>query len=372
MFSVSPQLSTWSFYWHRESKKRSSSSSFSQNVQKLSTAAEEPVPAYFVKGGSVGPVESFPIAQTPIVDLSLLRSVSSKCSGKEQEDELEKLKSALSEWGCFQAIGHGIPTSFLDEFRGIAKEFFALPVEEKQKYARDPADLQGHGADPILSNEQVLDWSKRLFLKLLALDSRKLKLWPETTAEFRELLGEYFKEVKSVIDLLQKAMARSLDMEENCFSKKYGDRAFMAARFNHYPPCSIPDFVLGAKAHSDGSGTTVLLQDEEVEGRQVLKDDQWFRVPIVPGAFVVNVGDQMQIMSNGIFKSPPHRVTANAQNERISVAVFYFPDTKTEVEPNEGSISEERPQMYKKLENYAAINFECFQSGKTALDAVRL
>ncbi|KAF8016652.1 hypothetical protein BT93_H2003 [Corymbia citriodora subsp. variegata] len=350
----------------------SSLSSLSQNVQKLSIDTDDLPPRYIVKGGSVGPVESFPLAQIPIVDLNLLLSVSLTCSGKEQEDELEKLKSALGEWGCFQAIGHGIPTSFLKKVRVMAKEFFALPTEEKQKYARDPADIEGYGTDPILSDEQVLDWSKRLFLNLLPLDSRKLKLWPETPEEFREVLDLFFKEVKSVIDLLQKAMAKSLDLEENCFSKKYGDQAFMATRFNHYPPCSRPDLVLGAKAHSDGSGITVLLQDEEVEGLQVLKDDQWFRVPIVPDAFVVNVGDQMQIMSNGIFKSPLHRVTANSQSERISVAVFYLPDTRTEIEPDEGLISEERPQMYRKLENYAAINFECFQSGKIALDTVRL
>ncbi|KAI6682329.1 hypothetical protein NL676_036210 [Syzygium grande] len=143
------------------------------------------------------------------------------------------------------------------------KEFFALPVEEKQKYARDPADLEGYATDPILSDEQVIDWSKRLFLNLLPLDSRKLKLWPETPR-------------------------------------------------------------------------------------------------------------RIQIMSNGIFKSPLHRVTANARNERISVAVFYLPDTTTEIEPDERLITEERPQMYRKLKNYAAINFECFQSGKIALDTVRL
>lgn len=77
-------------------------------------------------------------------------------------------------------------------------------------------------------------------------------------------------------------------------------------------------------------------------------------------------------MSNGIFKSPLHRVTANSHSERISVAAFYLPDTEAEIEPDEGLISEERPQIYRNLKNYAAINFECFQSGKIALDTVRL
>jgi isopenicillin N synthase-like dioxygenase len=66
-------------------------------------------------------------------------------------------------------------------------------------------------------------------------------------------------------------------------------------RINYYPPCPIPDHVLGVNVHSDGSSITVLLQDKEVEGLQVLKDNRWLKVPIVPDALLVNVGDQMKV-----------------------------------------------------------------------------
>lgn len=78
--------------------------------------------------------------------------------------------------------------------------------------------------------------------------------------------------------------------------QQYGDQATMQARFNFYPICPRPDQVLGVKPHADGSVITMLLQDKEVEGLQVLKDDQWFNVPIIPQALFINVGDQAEVM----------------------------------------------------------------------------
>lgn len=97
------------------------------------------------------------------------------------------------------------------------------------------------------------------------------------------------------MDVLFKAMARSLNLEEGSFSNQFGDHPLMQTRFNFYPPCSRPDLVLGVKPHTDRSGITVLLQDGEVEGLQILIDDRWVRVPVIPHAFLVNLGDQMQV-----------------------------------------------------------------------------
>jgi isopenicillin N synthase-like dioxygenase len=60
----------------------------------------------------------------------------------------------------------------------------------------------------------------------------------------------------------------------------------------------MPDHVLGVKPHADGSSLTNLLQDKQVEGLQVLKDNQWFKVPIIPDALVINVGDLLEVGNN--------------------------------------------------------------------------
>lgn len=108
-------------------------------------------------------------------------------------------------------------------------------------------------------------------------------------------MNEYSAKLKLMFQLLLKAMARSLNLEEDCFLNQYGDQELMMARFNYYPVCPKPGLVLGVKAHSDGSGITILLQDKELESLQIFKDDQWSRVPIIPDALLINAGDQIQV-----------------------------------------------------------------------------
>lgn len=99
-------------------------------------------------------------------------------------------------------------------------------------------------------------------------------------------------------EFLLQAIALALNLEENCFLDMYGEEATMIAVYNLYPPCPRPDLAIGLKPHADGTAFTYLLQDKEVEGLQVLKDNQWYRVPVIPEAFVINVGDQIEVTAN--------------------------------------------------------------------------
>jgi isopenicillin N synthase-like dioxygenase len=74
---------------------------------------------------------------------------------------------------------------FLDKVREISKEFFDLPKEEKQKYAREPNGIEGYGNDVIFSENQKLDWTDRVYLKVNPEDQRNLKLWPQKPNDFR-------------------------------------------------------------------------------------------------------------------------------------------------------------------------------------------
>ncbi|CAI0388790.1 unnamed protein product [Linum tenue] len=259
-------------------------------VQDISLHGDDPPPRYIVREL---PDLSPPSTTIPIIDLSRLLS-GDEDGGRE---ELGELKAALTSWGCFQLIGHGIPGELLDEVQVSAKQFFRLPSEEKQMCFRPEDDVEGYGNDPILSDKQILDWSDRLLLKLVPEDTRKLHLWPTNPTQFREVVSGYSDELKRIVEALMKAMARCVGLEEDCFLKQYGGKEMMMSRFNHYPVCPRPDVVLGVKAHSDGSGVTVLLQDDKVEGLQILKEGRWYGVPIIPHALVVNVGDQMQVCS---------------------------------------------------------------------------
>ena len=80
----------------------------------------------------------------------------------------------------------------------------------------------------------------------------------------------------------------------------------------------------------------------------------------------------VQIMSNGIFKSPLHRVLTNKDKLRISVATFNEPEPDKEIGPVEHLIDEKRPRLYRNVKNFAAFNYECFQKGKVALEEAKI
>ncbi|XP_030468764.2 probable 2-oxoglutarate/Fe(II)-dependent dioxygenase isoform X1 [Syzygium oleosum] len=170
---------------------------------------------------------------------------------------------------------------------------------------------------------------------------------------------------------LSKAKARSLELEENSFLDQYGDRPVLEVRFNFYPPCSRAE-VFGAKPHLDRSAITVLLQDKEVEGLQVLKDGMWQTVPVIPHALVVNLGGLMQVMTNGMFKSPLHTVLTNANKLGMSIAVFDEPEAEKEIGPVDHLVDHMRPRLYRSVRNFAAFNYECFQKGKDSLKELRI
>jgi len=115
-------------------------------------------------------------------------------------------------------------------------------------------------------------------------------------SECRSTILQYTESIKVLSEVILKAMAKSLNLEEDCFLNECGERGDTILRLNYYPPCPMPDHVLGLKTHADGSTITFLLQDKEVEGLQILKDDKWFKVPIIPDALVINVGDQMEVI----------------------------------------------------------------------------
>ena len=99
-----------------------------------------------------------------------------------------------------------------------------------------------------------------------------------------------------ITEVVLKAMARSLNLGDNCFIDQYGERAKMSAQFSVYPPCPTSEPILGLKPHADGSAITLILQDKNTEGLQFFKDNQWFTAPIIPEALLINVGDQAEVM----------------------------------------------------------------------------
>lgn len=138
--------------------------------------------------------------------------------------------------------------------------------------------------------------------KQITYTTKKLLTWKLLNAcpyPNREDLHEFTVKLKEIIEIVLVAMARSLNVEPNSFTEQVGNRPTLVTRFNFYPPCSTPHLVLGLKEHSDGSAITIVLLDKEVEGLELLKDDQWYRVPVpaIADSLLINIGEQAEVIT---------------------------------------------------------------------------
>ncbi|GJN00772.1 hypothetical protein PR202_ga17979 [Eleusine coracana subsp. coracana] len=188
-------------------------------------------------------------------------------------------------------------------------------------------------------------------------------------------LREFTARCREIVTLILANMAKLVGLHERYFVDMLDKEGVTYARLNYYPHCPKPDRVFGMKAHSDATVITVVLVDDTVSGLQVQGGDGvWYDVPIVPNALLVNVGDVMEIMSNGLLKSPVHRVVTNLERERLSVVMFYSMEPEKEIEPAPELVDEERPRRYRKTntKDYIADLFETLARGARAIDRVKI
>ncbi|KAL8115889.1 hypothetical protein AgCh_022399 [Apium graveolens] len=152
---------------------------------------------------------------------------------------------------------------------------------------------------------------------------------------YSNTMMEFRKKVKSVADQLLHHLLVSLDISEEVIQiwEASTNKVEGTIQLNSYPACPDPSHVLGLAPHTDTLLLTILNQCQ-ISGLEIFRDDVgWISVPPVSGAFVVNVGDILQILSNGKFLSAYHRVTVSENKHRISYAYFHGPSLDSLVEP---------------------------------------
>ncbi|GMH19425.1 hypothetical protein Nepgr_021266 [Nepenthes gracilis] len=330
------------------------------------------VPNRYVRPGQDLPVipntDVESLLQLPIIDMERLTS-----SDFTSSEELERLDHACKEWGFFQLIKHGVNSSLVEKLKKGVEEFFNLPIEEKNKYNQLPGDVEGFGQAFVVSEEQKLDWGDMFYIITLPTNIRKPHLLPNLPLQLREAIEAYAIELEKLALKLLEYMAKALKMEANEIRTVY-EGGMQGMRMNYYPPCPQPDLAIGLAPHSDIQGITILLQVNEVEGLEIKKDGRWFPAKPLSNAFLVNLGDSLEIVSNGIYKSIEHRATVNAEKERLSIATFYSPKLDGEIGPAPSLITSQTPALFKRVG--VADFFKLFLSrelrGKSCVEQMRI
>ncbi|CAL5051142.1 unnamed protein product [Urochloa decumbens] len=292
-------------------------------------------------------------------------------------DESTRLHEACQEWGFFQLINHGVPDDVIEGMKAGVEGFFGLPAETKKRFAQEPGQLEGYGQLFVVSEDQKLDWADLLHLYTQPPHHRNMRFWPDKPDTFRSTLDAYSSAVKSVADRLLGIMSKNLGLRPEVIANRCVGGGIQSVRMNYYPPCSEADKVVGLSPHSDADLLTLLLQVNEVHGLQVKRDDgSWVPVRPLDGAFVVNVGDVLQIFTNGRYRSVEHRVVVNAERERLSVAAFHSPSVHATIGPLRELVADQEGEvaMYKTVdhESFMGLFFSAKLESKSFLQRMKL
>ncbi|KAE9585426.1 putative flavanone 3-dioxygenase [Lupinus albus] len=271
--------------------------------------------------------------------------------GPNRSHALQSLGNACEKYGFFQVVNHSISDEVVRNMLDVNERFFDLPMEERAKYmTTDMHAPVRYGTSFSQTKDTVFCW--RDFLKLLSHPlSDFIPLWPSSPVDYREVAATYAEETKELFLTIMEAILESLGIKEssqegkdNNILKDFENCSHMMVA-NFYPPCPQPDLTLGMPPHSDYGFLTLLLQDQ-VQGLQIQFQGKWLTIQPIPNAFIVNVGDHLEIFSNGKYKSVLHRVLVNEVKSRVSVASLHSLPFNSTVRPSPKLIDEENPKRY--------------------------
>lgn len=267
----------------------------------------------------------------PVLDLSRLEQGAS-----ERRTFLADLRSAARDVGFFYLAGHGIAVSEIEAALASARRFFELPEDEKLKIAMvNSPQFRGYTRTGGELTRGKADWREQLDIgverepiaqKPGAAAWTRLQgpnQWPRLYPDLKPVLLSWQAQVTEVAIRLLKAFALSLEQPEGAFDAIYAGEPNHRMKIVRYPGRDLTGSEQGVGAHKDGGFLTLLLQDHN-EGLQVEYDERWVPVDPIPGTLVVNIGELLELASNGYLRATVHRVvTPPAGIERLSVPFFF-------------------------------------------------
>jgi isopenicillin N synthase-like dioxygenase len=270
-----------------------------------------------------------------------------------RREAARELGAACREAGFFYLTGHRVGDAIIQALLQQAEAFFALPSAAKlEHYIGKSKNHRGYvppGEEVFYGGARDQKESFDLCFELPegAVDARRdpfagANVWPALPG-FREAVGGYYRAVFELGRTLLRGFALALELPETFFDR------FVTAppsqlRMLHYPPNPAPEVTVGIGAHTDYECFTILLPT--APGLEVMNGaGEWIDAPPQPGAFVVNIGDTLEMWTNGALVATSHRVRKLAE-ERFAFPLFFSCDYEVEVAPLPQFVGPNRPARY--------------------------
>ncbi|GKV24838.1 hypothetical protein SLEP1_g34393 [Rubroshorea leprosula] len=296
------------------------------------------------------------MANFPIINLE-------KLNGEERALTMLQIKDACENWGFFELVNHSIPHELLDTVERLTKEHYKKCMEQRFKEL-----VASKGLENANSEIKDMDWESTFFLRHLP--QSNIAEIPDLSDEYSKVMKEFAQKLEKLAEELLDLLCENLGLEKGYLKKAfYGSKGpNFGTKVSNYPPCPKPDLIKGLRPHTDAGGIILLFQDDKVSGLQLLKDGQWVDVPPMRHSIVINLGDQIEVITNGKYKSVEHRVIAQPQGTgRMSIASFYNPGNDAVIYPAPTLLEKEaveKKQVYPKfvfddyMKLYAILKFQ--------------
>ncbi|KAL5710307.1 aminocyclopropanecarboxylate oxidase [Ranunculus cassubicifolius] len=296
-------------------------------------------------------------------------------NGEERAATMEIIKDACENWGFFELVNHSISYDLMDKVEKLTKEHYKKGMEQKFKELVASRALEG-----VETELTDMDWESTFFLRHLP-ESNIFEV-PDLEEEYRKAMKEFALELEKLAEQLLDLLCENLGLEKGYLKKALcGSKGpTFGTKVGNYPPCPRPELVKGLRAHTDAGGIILLFQDDKVSGLQLLKDGQWIDVPPMRHSIVINLGDQLEVITNGKYKSVEHRVLIHTEGTRMSIASFYNPGSDAVIYPAPMLIEkvqvEDQSQVYPKfvfedyMKLYTAVKFQAKEPRFQAMKAV--
>nr|XP_043629630.1 gibberellin 2-beta-dioxygenase 1-like [Erigeron canadensis] len=295
------------------------------------------------------------LSTIPIIDLS-------------KPESKPLLVKACQDFGFFKVVNHGVPMKFINKLESEAIKFFNSPLSIKQKAG--PPNPFGYG-NRLLGQNGDSGWVEYLLLNAKPdQNNPTLPIFDAKPEIFQCVVNDYVTAVKKMTCDILELLADDLKLEpRNVFSKMLMDeQSDSVFRVNYYPPCpelqepeKLGKKLIGFGEHTDPQIISVLRSNNTSGLEILLKNGTWMSVPPDSNSFFVNVGDSLQVMTNGRFKSVKHRVVASSSKSRLSMIYFGGPPLSEKIAPLPSLLESEEASLYKE--------FTWFEYKKSALNS---
>ncbi len=276
----------------------------------------------------------------PIINVAPLFGGDAQARGKVARE----IGAACRELGFFYATGHAIGAATLRDLDTASRRFFALPEDEKMRIAMEKGGRAWRGYFPVggelTSGKPDLKQGLYFGEELGADDARVRDGWPlhgpnlfpDATPELKPLVLRFTDEAAQSAHAIMEGVALSLGLDALYFRRTYTARPTLLFRIFEYPAAPVRDENWGVGEHTDYGLLTLLAQDEN-GGLAVRTPRGWIDAPPIEGALICNIGDMLDRLTGGFYKSTPHRVKNVSGKSRLSFPFFFDPAFDAEIVP---------------------------------------